>query len=64
MDIKDELENELAMAILIENRLNIKLDSESGLHLIGKIKGALDMKPTLATEDPNLSTVTETAFAS
>ena len=41
MDLKDELENELAMAILIEKRLAGKLDKEGGRELIVKIKVAL-----------------------
>ena len=41
MDLKDELVNELAMAILIEKRLARKIGTDGGRELIGKIKGAL-----------------------
>lgn len=41
MELKDELENELAMAILIEKRLARKLDVDGGRELIGRIRGAL-----------------------
>ena len=45
MDLKDELENELAMAILIEKRLARKIGTDGGRELIGKIKGALSSDP-------------------
>jgi hypothetical protein len=41
MELKDEIANELAMAILIERRHAQKIDADGGRELIGKIKGAL-----------------------
>jgi hypothetical protein len=41
MELKDEIANELALAILIERRHAQKIDADGGRELIGKIKGAL-----------------------
>ena len=41
MDLKDELENELAVAILIEKRHKRPIDADSSRELIDRIKGAL-----------------------
>lgn len=57
MDLKDELENELAMAILIEKRLARKIGADDGRELIGKIKGAL------SSEIPGDEKLQETAEA-
>jgi len=43
MDLKNELENELAVAILIEKRHKRQIDPDSSRELIDKIKGALSM---------------------
>ena len=49
MDLKDELENELAMAILIEKRVARKIGTDGGRELIGKIKGVLSKE--IPTDD-------------
>ena len=41
MDLKNELENELAVAILVEKRHKRQIDHDSSRELIDKIKGAL-----------------------
>ncbi|PYS86386.1 MAG: hypothetical protein DMF62_16095 [Acidobacteria bacterium] len=43
MDLKNELENELAVAILIEKRHKRQIDADSSRELIDKIKGALSI---------------------
>ncbi len=61
MDLKDEIENELAMAILIEKRHARKIDDGSGRELIVKIKGALDQKKVKHSTDIKLLPLAEAA---
>lgn len=61
MDVKDELENELAMAILIEKRVARNIGTDGGRELIVKIKGALS--PDDASDETSHE-IAETASAS
>ncbi len=42
MDLKNELENDLALALLIEKRHACKISIQNGRELIGRIKDVLE----------------------
>jgi hypothetical protein len=46
MELRDEIENDLALAMLIEKRHALKVGSKEARDLIEKIKNALDIKNT------------------
>lgn len=58
MELKDELENDLALAMLIEGRHSGKIGSEQARELIDKIKHALgpaNIEPSTEKPDQNLN---------
>jgi len=54
MDLKNELENEVLLAILTKKRLARRIDGESSRELISKIKGVLngEIQDIPATQPP------------
>ncbi|MGH9947623.1 MAG: hypothetical protein ACRD6X_10505 [Pyrinomonadaceae bacterium] len=63
MDIKDELENELLVAILIDGRAKSRLDRRNSQQLIEKFRGALAEKPVSAEEIDDLPAIADSAYA-
>lgn len=63
MGLKDELENDLALAILVERRHAQKIDGDGGRELIGKIKDVLDLEEPKETSDPSHQAIVEAAIA-
>ncbi|MFL6467727.1 MAG: hypothetical protein ACJ72Z_07190 [Pyrinomonadaceae bacterium] len=60
MDLKDELENELALAILIEMRQARNIDADASRELIWKIKGALASSDSPDPDIPEIPAVAAT----